>query len=46
MSETIETQLLAKWLNDQGYWFTKSPNETYTTSWRQKRKNTLEGVSA
>ena len=43
--ETIEQQQLAIWLRMNWYFFYKSPSETYTTSWNQKRKNKLEGVT-
>lgn len=43
--ETYEQQALANWLRANNYVFYKSPNETFTKSWNQKRKNTLEGVS-
>lgn len=43
--ETVEQQSLAWWLRANKYLFYKSPSETYTTSWNQKRKNTLEGVT-
>lgn len=43
--ETIEQQSLAWWLRANKYLFYKSPSETYTESWKQKRKNTLEGVT-
>lgn len=45
MTESQESIALASYLRANGYRFTKSPNETYTKSWNQKRKNTLEGVS-
>lgn len=43
--ETVEQQSLAWWLRANNYLFYKSPSETYTTSWKQKKKNTLEGVT-
>jgi hypothetical protein len=43
--ETIEQQSLAWWLRVNNYLFYKSPSETFTKSWSQKRKNTLEGVT-
>lgn len=43
--ETIEQQQLAYWLRANNYLFYKSPSETYTKSWNQKRKNTLEWVT-
>lgn len=46
MTESQHTIALANWLRAKGYKFYKSPNETFTKSWNQKRKNTLEGVSA
>jgi len=45
ISEHQEACILANWLRFNGYSFHHSPNETYTTSWNQKRKNTQEGVS-
>lgn len=45
LSEHQEACILADWLRLNGYAFHHSPNETYTTSWNQKRKNTQEGVS-
>ena len=44
-SEHIESVLFSDWLKKNGYRFTKSPNETFTKSWNQKRKNKSEGVS-
>ena len=43
--ETIEAEILANWMRANNYMFTHIPNETYTKSWNQKRKNTLEWVS-
>lgn len=43
--ETEEQQILSNWLRANNYTFYKSPSETYTTSWKQKRKNTLEWVT-
>jgi hypothetical protein len=40
--ETIEQQNLANYLRANNYLFYKSPSETFTKSWKQKRKNTLE----
>jgi len=40
--ETTEQQTLAYWLRAQGYIFYKSPSETWTSSHKQRRKNTLE----
>ena len=44
LTEHIEQVQLANWLRANGYTFYKSPSETFTKSWNQKRKNTLEGV--
>ena len=46
LTEHQHAELLAHWLRANNYRFHHSPNETFTKSWRQKRKNTLEGVSA
>lgn len=43
--EHEEQVTLAKWLTLKWYTFYKSPSETYTTSWNQKRKNKEEGVT-
>lgn len=43
--ETIEQQSLAMWLRSKNYLFYKSPSETYTKSWTQKRKNKMEWVT-
>ena len=43
--ETIEQQVLANRLRFNKYLFYKSPSETFTKSWKQKRKNTLEWVT-
>ena len=43
--ETIEQQALAHYLRANGYVFYKSPSETFTKSWSQKRKNKLEWVT-
>ena len=45
MTESQETIILANYLRANWYLFTKSPNETFTTSWNQKRKNLQEWVS-
>ena len=45
MTEHQESVMLANWLRSRGYLFYKSPSETFTTSWNQKRKNKSEGVS-
>ena len=45
-SEHIESVQFSDWLKKNGYKFTKSPNETFTKSWNQKRKNKAEWVSA
>ena len=46
LSEHQEAVELANRLRYNKYKFHHSPNETYTKSWSQKRKNTLEWVSA
>jgi hypothetical protein len=38
--------LFAQWLRLKGLVFTHIPNETFTKSWNQKRKNQREGVAA
>lgn len=43
--ESIEQETLANWLRANNYMFYKSPSETWTSSWNQKRKNKLEGVT-
>jgi len=43
--ETYEQQELSNWLKNNNYIFYKSPSETYTKSWKQKRKNKLEWVT-
>lgn len=43
--ETEEQQTLAHWLRLNNYIFYKSPSETFTKSWKQKRKNKLEWVT-
>ncbi len=43
--ENLEQEKLANYLRANNYLFYKSPSETYTTSWKQKRKNKLEGVT-
>ena len=40
--ETFEQIKLANWLRFNNYTFYKSPSETFTTSWNQKRKNKAE----
>jgi len=45
MTEHQEAIVLANWLRLNNYTFHHSPNETYTKSWNQKRKNKLEWVS-
>lgn len=44
-SEHQEAVILADYLRVKGYFFHHSPNETFTTSWNQKRKNKQEWVS-
>lgn len=46
MTEHQHATAFAHWLRTNDYTFHHSPNETHTKSWKQKRKNTLEGVSA
>lgn len=43
--ECVEQERLANRLRANNYIHYKSPSETYTTSWKQKRKNTLEWVT-
>lgn len=43
--ETYEQQALANYLRMHNYLAYKSPSETFTKSWSQKRKNKLEGVT-
>lgn len=45
-TEEQEQAVLVEWLrlNDIPHW--RTPNETYTKSWKQKRKNKMLGVSA
>lgn len=43
--ESYEQIALANYLRRNNYLFYKSPSETYTTSWNQKRKNKLEWVT-
>ncbi len=43
--ESEEQINLASWLKVNNYLSYKSPSETYTTSWNQKRKNKAEGVT-
>jgi len=40
--ESFEQEKLANYLRAHNYTFFKTPSETYTTSWNQKRKNKLE----
>jgi len=44
-TESEEQIALADWLRLNNYLFYKSPSETYTTSWSQKRKNKAEWVT-
>lgn len=44
-TEHEEAVLFADWLRLKHLIFAHIPNETYTTSWNQKRKNKQEGVS-
>ena len=45
-TEDVEQQTFVQWLrlNNIKHW--RTPNETYTTSWKQKSKNKALGVSA
>ena len=45
-TEHDEAVVLSNWLRYNGIKFAKIPNETFTRSWNQKRKNKIEGVSA
>lgn len=45
MTEHQEALILATYLRNNKYMFHHSPNETYTKSWNQKRKNKQEWVS-
>lgn len=44
--ETIEQQALVIWLERNNYIFSKIASETFTKSWKQKRKNKLEWLKA
>lgn len=44
--EHYEQVALVHWLTINNYIFSKIPNETYTKSWSQKRKNTTEWLKA
>ncbi len=44
-TENLEQEKLANYLRAHNYIFYKSPSETWTSSWRQKRKNKLEWVT-
>ena len=43
--ESYEQEKLANWLRANNYLFFKAPSETFTKSWKQKRKNRLEWVT-
>lgn len=43
--ETYEQQILSNYLRMNSYTFYKSPSETRTSSWKQKKKNKLEWVN-
>jgi len=45
-TEHEEAIILSNWLRAKGINFAKIPNETFTRSWSQKRKNKIEGVSS
>ncbi len=45
-SEQLECEAFANYLRMKQIPFTHISNETYTTSWNQKRKNKLAGVSS
>ena len=42
--EFVEQVEFVKWLEDNNLKFTSIPNNTYSTSWNQKRKNHAEGL--
>lgn len=44
-TEHQEAVAFAWWLRQNGIPFHHSPNETYTKSWNQKRKNKVEGTA-
>lgn len=46
LSEDQEQQLLVQYCDLKGYKRFRVPNETFTRSWNQKRKNKMLGVSA
>jgi len=43
-SEHEESVMLAQWLDFKNLLYSKIPSETYITGWKQKHKNTEEGV--
>jgi hypothetical protein len=43
-SEEIEQATFVQWLELKGIPFSAIPNSTYTTSWKQKAKNTRTGL--
>jgi hypothetical protein len=43
-TEDLEQQTFVQWLELKGLPFTAIPNSTYTTSWKQKAKNTRTGL--
>jgi hypothetical protein len=45
-TEDVEQRTFVQWLKLKGIPHWRVPNETYTKSWAQKRKNTALGVSA
>lgn len=44
ISEEIEQATFVQWLELKGIPFSAIPNSTYTTSWKQKAKNTRTGL--
>lgn len=46
LSEDQEQQLLVQYCDVKGFKRFRVPNETFTKSWNQKRKNKMLGVSA
>ncbi len=45
-SEELEQASFVQWLELKGIPFSAIPNSTYTTSWKQKAKNTRTGLRA
>jgi len=44
--EEEEQATLVEWMEYQGVKFTAIPNSTFTKSWKQKKKNTEQGLRA